>query len=95
MEQLLKETEAYLTKLGVKLREQKELAKMESDNLETTVRLEDESVAAGKDQTLVRKLDLMHVDWQDIMMSCSLHEAKRALIDVGWFPGMVAALSGE
>lgn len=53
MEKLLKETEGYLQKLGVKLQEQKDLARLESDFVERDSKLEDTAGAGVKDQTQV------------------------------------------
>ncbi|CAK9259395.1 unnamed protein product [Sphagnum jensenii] len=51
VEQLLKETEGYLQKLGVKLQKQKELSKLEDEFTESNLVLNDAVVVQGKDQT--------------------------------------------
>lgn len=53
MEQLLKETEAYLEKLGVKLQEQKELSSKESDSVAYTDGTELAKEAEEKDKNQV------------------------------------------
>jgi hypothetical protein len=53
VEQLLKETEGYLQKLGVKLQKQKELSKLEDEFTESNLVLNDAVVVQGKDQTQV------------------------------------------
>ncbi len=59
MEQLLKETEGYLQKLGVKLQKQKELSKLEDEFTESNLVLNDAVVVQGKDQTQVRDCTLL------------------------------------
>ncbi len=53
VEQLLKETEGYLQKLGVKLQKQKELSKLEDEFTESNLVLNDAVGVQGKDQTQV------------------------------------------
>lgn len=53
VEKLLKETEGYLEKLGVKLQKQKDLAKLEDEFLESSIVVEDGTGPYDKDQTQV------------------------------------------
>jgi hypothetical protein len=74
VEQLLKETEAYLEKLGVKLREQKELASKESDSVAYTdgTELAKEADEKGKNQVntcsstcfFVMNMEIFGVGWR-------------------------------
>jgi hypothetical protein len=61
VEQLLKETEGYLQKLGVKLQKQKELSKLEDEFTESNLVLNDAVVVQGKDQTQVRDCTLFSI----------------------------------
>lgn len=57
MEKLLKETEGYLQKLGVKLQKQKELAKLENDFSESNSVMEVAIESDAKDNTQVPDID--------------------------------------
>lgn len=73
MEQLLKETEAYLEKLGVKLREQKELASKESD-----------SVAYTDGTQLAKAADEKGKNQVNTCSSTCFFEMNMEIFGVGW-----------
>lgn len=59
MEKLLRETEGYLQKLGVKLQKQKELARLENDFSESNSVMEVAIESDSKDNTQVPNSDCL------------------------------------